>query len=103
MRLAVQLRHVEVDRKDERERDERDRCKKRLSGDVAEHREESRIHDEIGDRVEIPARERDPAGGAGELSVHVVQECLQLQQHRGADQLAAPQCERSEQPYCRIR
>ena len=103
MRLPVELGHVEVDGENERQRDEGGGREKRLSGDIAERREQSRVDDEVGESVEIPAHERDPAGGARELSVQVVEERLQLQEHRRGDQVASGEGERGDEPGCRIR
>ena len=89
MRLPVELGHVEVDREHEGECDEGGRREERLSGDIAERREESRVNEKIGQGVEIPAYESDPTGGARELSVQVVEERLQLQEHPRGDQVAS--------------
>ena len=69
VRLPVERGHVEVDRENDRERDEGGRREDRLSGDVAERGEQRRVHDEVGERVQIPADERDLTGGARELAV----------------------------------
>ena len=103
MRLPVELGHVEVDRENERERDEGGHREERLSGDMAERRKESRVNEKIGQGVEIPANESDPTGGARELSVQVVEERLQLQEHCRGDQDASGDGERGDDPDRCIR
>ena len=74
-----------------------------LPRDVAERGEHGRVHDEIGDRVQVPAGQRHLPGRAGEGAVCVVEQRLQLQKQRGRDEVAAIEHERGEEAGRRIR
>ena len=94
---------VEVDAEHEREHDEgRDR-QPPPPGDVPERGEEHGVDEQVGLGVEVAPEHRDPAGGARELPVGVVEHRLQLQQQRGADEVAAAELDRSPEPGRRRR
>ena len=61
----------------------------RLPDDVPERGEDCDVHEEVGFRVEVPPDQRHAAGRACQLTVRVVEECLQLQEKGGDEQLTA--------------
>ena len=69
---------------------------------MAERSEERSVHNEIGLRVEVPAREGRPARRSRKAAVGVVEERLELKQDRCEYELAAHERERSAQAGRRI-
>ena len=101
--LPLELRHVEVDREDEGERDQGGCGHERLPGDVPERGEDRDVDEEVGFRVEVPPDQRHAAGCACELTVGVVEERLQLQEKGCDERLAARDREGRREPARGIR
>ena len=96
-RLAVEHRHVEVDREHERQARRRRPARGRgcpVTWPSAANTAAFTTRSAIG--VEVAAGQRHPPGRAGERAVCVVEQRLQLQQQRGRDEVAPIEHERGE-------